>query len=108
MAILVHSDGEEVTSSKIPQTQFIENAHVLGQLINGKRTAMGMKLADCVVLYNVGINTLSRIENSNDNCTLAAVFSAVSGLDIKLTSPSLAPDSIEKRDDSSICTDGWV
>ena len=100
--------AKKVTSSKMPQTQFINDVYVLGQLIKAKRTAMGMKLADCAALCNVGINTLSRIENGNDNCTLAAVFAVLRGLGIKLTSPSLSPDSLEKRDDSSVNDDEWV
>ena len=76
---------------------------MLGQLIKAKRTEMGMKLADCAALCNVGINTLSRIENGNDNCTLAAAFAVLHGLGIKLTSPSL-----EKRHGSSVSDDEWV
>ncbi|MGB2426208.1 MAG: helix-turn-helix domain-containing protein [Alteromonas sp.] len=97
-----------MTSSKMPHAQFINDANVLGQLIKAKRTAMGMKLADCAALCNVGINTLSRIENGNDNCTLAAVFAVLHGLGIKLTSPSLSPDSLKKSDDSSVIDDQWV
>ena len=100
--------AKKVTSSKMPQTQFISDAHVLGQLIKAKRTAMVMKLADCAALCNVGINTLSRIENGNDNCTLAAVFAVLRGLGIKLTSPSLSPTSLKKRDDSDVSDDQWV
>lgn len=100
--------AKKVTASKMPQTQFIYDAHVLGQLIKAKRTAIGMKLADCAALCNVGINTLSRIENGNENCTLGAVFSVLHGLGIKLTSPTLSPTSFEKRDDSSVSDDGWV
>lgn len=95
--------AKKVTTSELPQTQFIENAHVLGQLIKAKRTAMGMKLADCAALCHVGINTLSRIENGNDNCTLAAVFSVLHGLGIKLTSPSLP-----HKDRSAASDDEWV
>ncbi|MCM2680972.1 helix-turn-helix domain-containing protein [Echinimonas agarilytica] len=100
--------AKKVTTSQMPQTQFIENANVLGQLIKAKRTATGMKLADCAALCNVGINTLSRIENGNDNCTLATAFAVLHGLGIKLSSPSLSPTSLEKRDGSSVCDDEWV
>ena len=92
----------------MPQAQFINDAHVLGLLIKAKRTAMGMKLADCAALCNVGINTLSRIENGNENCTLAATFAVLQGLGIKLTSPSLSPNSIEKRSNSNVSSDEWV
>ena len=100
--------AKKVTSSKMPQAQFINDAHVLGLLIKAKRTAMGMKLADCAALCNVGINTLSRIENGNENCTLAATFAVLQGLGIKLTSPSLSPNSIEKRSNSTLSNDEWV
>ncbi len=30
--------AKKVTSSKMPEAEFIENAHVLGQLIKAKRT----------------------------------------------------------------------
>lgn len=92
----------------MPQAQFISDAHVLGLLIKAKRTAMGMKLADCAALCNVGINTLSRIENGNENCTLAATFAVLQGLGIKLTSPSLSPNSIGKRSNSTLSNDEWV
>lgn len=92
----------------MPQAQFINDAHVLGQLIKVKRTAMGMKLADCAALCNVGINTLSRIENGNNNCTLAATFAVLHGLGIKLASPSLSPSLIEKRSHSDASNDEWV
>ena len=74
----------------MPDTVFIENAEILGQLIKAKRTEFGIKLADCAALCGIGINTLSRIENGNANCTLSAVFSVLSGLGIKLTSKELA------------------
>ena len=83
--------AKKVTTSEMPQTQYIGDAYVLGQLIKAKRTAMGMRMADCAALCNVGINTLSRIENGNANCTLAAVFAVLHGLGIKLTSNSLLP-----------------
>lgn len=94
---------KKVTVSNMPETEFIENTQALGQLIKAKRTEIGMKLADCAALCNVGINTLSRIENGNDNCTLAATFAVLHGLGIKLTSPSL-----EKRHGSSVNHDEWV
>ena len=90
----------KVITSDMPQVQFIDNAQVLGQLIRAKRTAISMTLADCAALCNVGINTLSRIENGNANCTLAAVFSVLHGLGIKLTSPSLShKDGVAVSDD---------
>lgn len=100
--------AKKVTISKMPQTQFIDDANVLGQLIKAKRTAMGMKLVDCAALCNVGINTLSRIENGNDNCTLAAVFAVLNGLGIKLTSPSLSKPSFEQQNGSHVIDDEWV
>jgi len=82
--------AKKVKISKMPNTAFIDNAEVLGQLIKAKRTELGIKLADCAALCGIGINTLSRIENGNANCTLSAVFSVLSGLGIKLTSKELA------------------
>ncbi|MCS4308278.1 transcriptional regulator with XRE-family HTH domain [Rheinheimera pacifica] len=82
--------AKKVTASDMPDSVFIENAEVLGQLIKAKRTEFGIKLADCAALCGIGINTLSRIENGNANCTLAAVFSVLNGLGIKLTSKELA------------------
>lgn len=81
--------AKRVTVSNLPSSAFIDNAEILGQLIKAKRTELGIKLADCAALCGVGINTLSRIENGNANCTLAAVFSVLSGLGIKLTSKEL-------------------
>jgi transcriptional regulator with XRE-family HTH domain len=82
--------AKKVKISKMPNTAFIDNAEVLGQLIKAKRTELGIKLADCAALCGIGINTLSRIENGNANCTLSAVFSVLSGLGIKLTSKELS------------------
>jgi len=82
--------AKKVKISKMPDTVFIDNAEILGQLIKAKRTELGIKLADCAALCRIGINTLSRIENGNANCTLSAVFSVLRGLGIKLTSKELA------------------
>ena len=95
--------AKRVTVSDMPSSAFIDNAEILGQLIKAKRTELGIKLADCAALCGIGINTLSRIENGNANCTLAAVFSVLKGLGIKLTSKELmliTPPSTEK--------DEWV
>lgn len=95
--------AKRVTVSDMPSSAFIDNAEILGQLIKAKRTELGIKLADCAALCGIGINTLSRIENGNANCTLAAVFSVLRGLGIKLTSKELmliTPPSTEK--------DEWV
>lgn len=83
--------AKKVTASKMPSSAYIEGAAVLGQLIKAKRTELGLKLADCAALCGIGINTLSRIENGNANCTLSAVFAVLNGLGIKLTSKELAP-----------------
>lgn len=95
--------AKRVTVSDMPSSAFIDNAEILGQLIKAKRTELGIKLADCAALCGIGINTLSRIENGNANCTLAAVFSVLRGLGIKLTSKELmliTPPSTEE--------DEWV
>ena len=83
--------AKKVTASDMPSTDFIDSAEILGQLIKAKRTELGIKLADCVALCRIGINSLSRIENGNANCTLAAVFSVLNGLGITLTSTALTP-----------------
>ena len=87
----------------MPDTAFIDNVEILGQLIKAKRTELGIKLADCAALCGIGINTLSRIENGNANCTLSAVFSVLSGLGIKLTSKELA-----SAETISTPVDDWV
>lgn len=95
--------AKKVTIVSMPETQFIDDAQVLGKLIKAKRTAMGMKMTDCAALCNVGINTLSRIENGNANCTLAAVFSILQGLGIRLTTIALL-----SKNNASIRDDEWV
>ncbi|MBM7073458.1 helix-turn-helix domain-containing protein [Shewanella sp. 202IG2-18] len=81
--------AKKVTLSALPSSPYINDANVLGQLIKAKRTELGMKLIDCASLCGVGINTLSRIENGNSNCTLAATFAVLNGLGIQLTSKEL-------------------
>ena len=95
--------AKKVKISKMPDTAFIDNAEILGQLIKAKRTELGIKLADCAALCGIGINTLSRIENGNANCTLSAVFSVLRGLGIKLTSKELASAQTISTPD-----DDWV
>ncbi|WP_296048747.1 helix-turn-helix domain-containing protein [uncultured Alteromonas sp.] len=91
--------AKKVTASDMPSTDFIDSAEILGQLIKAKRTGLGIKLADCAALCGIGINTLSRIENGNANCTLAAVFSVLNGLGIKLTSKALTPAAHSSSDE---------
>ena len=94
--------AKKVIVSDMPSSGFINNAEVLGQLIKAKRTELGIKLADCAALCGIGINTLSRIENGNANCTLAAVFSVLNGLGIKLTSKALTPTTNSSSDEEWI------
>lgn len=94
--------AKKVTASDMPSTDFIDSAEILGQLIKAKRTELGIKLADCAALCGIGINTLSRIENGNANCTLAAVFSVLNGLGIKLTSKALMPTANSSSDEEWI------
>lgn len=91
--------AKKVTVADMPDSVFIDNAEILGQLIKAKRTELGIKLADCAALCGIGINTLSRIENGNANCTLAAVFSVLNGLGIKLTSKELTSAANPSSDD---------
>jgi transcriptional regulator with XRE-family HTH domain len=95
--------AKKVTTSEIPNSVFVDNAVVLGQLIKAKRTELGVKLADCAALCGIGINTLSRIENGNANCTLSAMFSVLNGLGIKLTPSHLAAIATISTSD-----DGWI
>jgi transcriptional regulator with XRE-family HTH domain len=94
--------AKKVTVSDMPSTDFIDSAEILGQLIKAKRTELGIKLADCASLCSIGINTLSRIENGNANCTLAAVFSVLNGLGIKLTSKALTQTVSSSSDEEWI------
>jgi len=91
--------AKRVIVSNMPCADFIDNAEILGQLIRAKRTELGFKLADCAALCGIGINTLSRIENGNANCTLAAVFSVLHGLGIKLTSNVMSPSTSSHQDE---------
>lgn len=95
--------ANKVMPLEMPNAEFIENPRILGQLIKAKRTKLNIKLADCAALCGIGINTLSRIENGNANCTLSAVFSALNGLGINLMSQELS-----SSDPNSIINDGWV
>ncbi|QBL10522.1 helix-turn-helix domain-containing protein [Rheinheimera sp. D18] len=94
--------ANKVIASEMPTSPFIDNAEVLGKLIKAKRTGVGLKLADCAALCGIGINTLSRIENGNANCTLSAVFSVLNGLGIKLITNELLDPQ-----DSSL-NDEWI
>ncbi len=95
--------ANRVKVSDMPNSAYIEDAEVLGKLVKAKRTNMNMKLADCAALCGIGINTLSRIENGNANCTLSAVFSVLHGLGIKLTTKELSnPNS------NSLADNEWV
>ncbi|WP_435275242.1 helix-turn-helix domain-containing protein [Psychrobium sp. nBUS_13] len=72
--------ANRVKVSDMPSAAFIEDAEVLGKLVKAKRTQLNMRLADCAALCGVGINTLSRIENGNANCTLSdCIFSVTRG-----------------------------
>ena len=76
--------AKQVVQSKLPDLNAIDSAISLGQLIRAKRTELKMKLVDCAALCGIGVNTLSRIEKGNSNCTLGATFAALKGLGIKL------------------------
>jgi transcriptional regulator with XRE-family HTH domain len=84
--------AKQVIPTPMPSSSVITDPQILGKLIKAKRTALKMKLSDCASLCGVGINTLSRIENGNPNSTLAAVFTILNGLGIKLTSNELSAD----------------
>ena len=94
--------ANKVKASKMPTSLFIDDAEVLGELIKAKRTEMGIKLADCAALCGIGINTLSRIENGNSNCTLSATFSVLNGLGIKLITKERSVSESTPSDDEWI------
>lgn len=79
--------AKQVVNTPMPDTSIIDKPIILGQLVRAKRTAMKMKLEDCAALCGIGINTLSRIENGNPNCTLGAMFTILHGLGIQLSIP---------------------
>ncbi|MFT4995452.1 MAG: transcriptional regulator with XRE-family HTH domain [Paraglaciecola sp.] len=88
--------AKQVTQTDMPETSSILDSANLGKLIKAKRTAMKMKLTDCASLCDVGINTLSRIENGNPNSTLGATFSILKGLGITLC---YVDSAVESPDD---------
>jgi len=77
--------AKHVVSTEAPNTSIIENPIVLDKFIRAKRTSLELRLEDCAALCGIGINTLSRIENGNKNCTLGALFKVLNGLGMKLT-----------------------
>lgn len=95
--------AKKVKVTAMPNSAVIANAETLGQLIKAKRTQHGIKMVDCAALCGVGINTLSRIENGNANCTLAAVFAVLRGLGIQLTATELTSEVSASPAESS-----WV
>ena len=61
--------AKKVTAADMPSTDFIDSARILRQLNKAKRSELGSKIAERAALCRIGINTLSRIENGNANCT---------------------------------------
>ncbi|WP_395338598.1 helix-turn-helix domain-containing protein [Ningiella sp. W23] len=94
--------AKKVIVSDMPSGVDMDSAKVLGQIIKAKRTHLGLKLVDCAALCGIGINTLSRIENGNANCTLAATFAVLNGLGLKLTIPELNESA------TGVESDDWV
>lgn len=80
--------AKQVVPTKQPENAVLTDAATLGVLIRARRTALKMKLEDCAALCGIGINTLSRIENGNTNCTLGATFAVLKGLGIQLADVS--------------------
>lgn len=76
--------AKQIVPSLIPDALTIADPVVLGGFIRAKRTALKLRLEDCAALCGVGINTLSRIENGNANCTLGATFKVLKGLGMPL------------------------
>ena len=95
--------AKKVIATKQPESSVLTDATTLGVLIRARRTALKMKLEDCAALCGIGINTLSRIENGNPNCTLGATFAVLKGLGIQLTDISNSSDTAINSVD-----EGWV
>lgn len=89
--------AKKVVQSKLPDIRIIDNTLLLGQLIKAKRTELKMKLVDCAALCHIGVNTLSRIEKGNPNCTLGATFAALNGLGIKLNPTGVSTNNTQKN-----------
>jgi predicted transcriptional regulator len=75
---------KKIVPTAMPDTAVIDGPTVLGIAIRAKRTSLGLRLEDCAALCGIGINTLSRIENGNKNCTLDATFKVLKGLGLPL------------------------
>ncbi len=95
--------AKKVVPTQQPENAVLTDAATLGVLIRARRTALKMKLEDCAALCGIGINTLSRIENGNPNCTLGATFAVLKGLGIQLTDISNSSDTAINSVD-----EGWV
>jgi transcriptional regulator with XRE-family HTH domain len=95
--------AKKVVPTKHPNSIVLSDAATLGTLIRARRTALKMKLQDCAALCGIGINTLSRIENGNPNCTLGATFAVLEGLGIQLFDVSNHLDMAVSSVD-----EGWV
>ena len=76
---------KQIIPTAMPDVMVIDDPVILGQFIRAKRTAIKLRLEDCAALCGIGINTLSRIENGNKNCTLGATFKVLKGLGIPLS-----------------------
>jgi transcriptional regulator with XRE-family HTH domain len=95
--------AKQVVPTKQPESSLLTDVTTLGVLIRARRTALKMKLEDCAALCGIGINTLSRIENGNPNCTLGATFAVLKGLGIQLADVSTNTDRALNAVD-----EGWV
>lgn len=95
--------AKQVVPTKQPESAVLTDATALGVLIRARRTALKMKLEDCAALCGIGINTLSRIENGNPNCTLGATFAVLKGLGIQLADMSNSSDTALNAAD-----EGWI
>ena len=77
--------AKSIKVTHVPETLVISSPDILGQLVRAKRTSLGLRLEDCASLCDIGINTLSRIENGNKNTTINAIFKVLQGLGIQLS-----------------------
>jgi len=97
--------AKQVVQSKFPDLSAIDSAISLGQLIKAKRTELKIKLVDCAALCGIGVNTLSRIEKGNSNCTLGATFAVLKGLGIKLNPTGISTTDTSVQQNNAI---PWV
>ena len=102
--------AKQITPTNFPTVSHIDAPKILGELIRAKRTLLNLRLEDFAALCSVGINTLSRIENGNENCTLGATFKVLNGLGIRLSFDENLSNNKDKNTSAtgSSLDESWV